>query len=681
MEPLRPTFWNIPPVLQYGVYLFTFLTLIVFLYGTYRRIRLWRLGSEGLEFHHVVERLRRLFLYALVQLRLFKECRAGVMHICVFGASIVLFIGTALATLDYDVTLPLMDIRLLRGVVYLAYEIILDMAGLIFVVGISIALYQRHIQRLPRLNGDWKFGFTLTLLLAINITGFIVEGLRLAATQPTWANWSPVGQAVAATFRTLGSSERTMRDLHLVTWLLHGGSALLLVAFIPYINLLHMITSSLNIFFSSLRPKGALPFVRDLDRVVSIGVGEITQFSVSELLSLDACTQCGRCQVVCPAWQAGQPLSPQKVVLDLRDHLSMVNRGTSVQGAYQKVGQQKIRSDIHLVGQVIRPESIWSCTTCYACADACPVLINPMTLIVRMRRYQVEQADIPTSAKRSLEDTLCLGSPWGQPRSERTAWIGDLPVRVLQSGEEADLLYWVGDTSAFDIEAQAIPRAMVQVLRLAGIDFGILGVAEQSDGEASRRLGEEGLFQQIARQNVELLSNYRFKAILTHCPHIYNTFKNEYPEIGGQFRILHHSRFLLDLIQQGVLRPTRPLGERVTYHDPCYLGRYNEVYAEPRRLLHSLPELKLVEMERSRDDALCCGAGGGLAWVDISNGQRINYLRFEEVENAEVRTVATACPLCKMMLCDALGYKQLEHKVRVKDIAELVLETRPERVS
>lgn len=675
MEPLRPTFWNIPPVLQYGVYLFAFLTLIVLLYGTYRRIRLWRLGSEGLGFHHVVERLRRLFLYALIQLRLFKERRAGVMHMCIFAASIVLFIGTALATLDYDVTLPLMDVRLLRGVVYLAYEIILDMAGLIFVVGVSIALYQRYIQRLSRLDGDWKFVFTLTLLLVINITGFIVEGLRLAATQPTWASWSPVGQAFAITIRALGASEQTIRNLHLVTWLLHGGSALLLIASIPYINLLHLITSSLNVFFSSLRPKGALPFVRDLIRVASIGVGQITQFSVSELLSLDACTECGRCQAVCPAWQAEQPLSPKKVILDLRHHLSIA------QGTYQKVGHQEIRSDIGVVGKVIRPETLWSCTTCYACSEACPVMINPMTLMMQMRRHLVERGEIPTTAKRSLEDTLYLGSPWGQPRSERTAWIGDLPVRVLQPGEEADLLYWVGDTSAWDIEAQAIPRAMVQVLRLAGIDFGILGVAEQPDGEAARRLGEEGLFQQIARQNVELLSNYRFKAILTHCPHIYNTFKNEYPEMGGQFRILHHSQFLLDLLQQGVLRPTRPLEERVTYHDPCYLGRYNEVYDEPRRLLHSLPELKLVEMERSRDDALCCGAGGGLAWVDISNGQRINYLRFEEVENAEVRTVATACPLCKMMLCDALGYKQLEHKVRVKDIAELVLETRPERVS
>ena len=681
VEPFRDSFWNIPPILENGMYLAAVLTLAVFVYGVYRRIRLWRLGAEGHELDRVSECLRRLLVHSVVQARLFTEHRAGVMHMAIFVASILLFIGTALATIDYDVGVRLMGVRLLRSTGYLVYELVLDLAGVLFLIGLAIAFYQRFIKKLSRFGGGWRFGFILVLLILINVTGFMVEGLRLAATQPSWAHWSPVGNAFAVLVRTLGAGEQTIRALHSLTWLIHGGSALLLVAFVPYGRLLHLVTSPLNVFFSSMGPKGALPFIHDLEGVPSIVAGRITEFTKSQLLSLDACTECGRCEATCPAWEAGQPLSPRRIVLDLRDHLSLSGQCFTGGRTTRSGVQQRVQANVNLVGPVVGPESIWACMTCYACPDACPVLINPMILIIEMRRRLVERGEIPSVMAESLEQTLLLGSPWGQARSERTAWMRDLQVRILEPGEQVEFLYWVGDTSAFDLEAQAIPRALVQVLHRAGIDFGILGTEERSDGEAVRRLGEEGLFHVMARQNIEVLSKYRFTKILTHCPHTYNTFKSEYPELGGEFQVVHHSQLLRDLMERGVLRPTQPINERVTYHDPCYLGRYHQVFDKPRRLLESLPGLELAEMERNRENALCCGAGGGLAWVDVANGRRVNYVRFQEAEATRTRTLATACPFCKMMLLDAARHKRSEYKIKVKDIAELVLESRPEGVS
>jgi Fe-S oxidoreductase len=358
-----------------------------------------------------------------------------------------------------------------------------------------------------------------------------------------------------------------------------------------------------------------------------------------------------------------------------RNQLQRKAPGAERQGVSQRAGQGENHNGGDRLG-----ERIWSCTTCYACVETCPVAINPTSMTTEIRRQLVEQGELPVTAARSLEKTIQLGNPWGEPRSRRTAWIGSLPVRILQPGDEVEYLYWVGDIGSFDAEAQAISRAMVQVLQLAGVHFGILGTAEQSDGEAARRLGEEGLFNLIARQNIELLKEYRFKTILTHCPHTYNTLKKEYPEIGGKVQVIHHTQFLNDLVRNGVIQPTRPIGHRVTYHDPCYLGRHNQIYAEPRELLQSLPGLELVEMEHTREKALCCGAGGGMAWIDVANGPRLSLLRMEDVENVRVRTVATACPYCKMMLCDAASSKQMAAKIEVKDISELLLETQPKGI-
>ena len=676
MQPFRQTYWNISRPFEVATYVLALLTALVLLYGLARHIAAWRQGGQGEGLSRLSERLKRLLLLGVFQARLFREREAGLRHTAIAIAVVLLFIGTALATVDYDVGVLLMGKKLLKGPTYLVYELVLDLAGLLLLVGLGFTLYRRYIRRLPRLlTGDRRMAFTLGLLALVGVTGFAVEALRLEATRPPWSPWSPVGHLLALCVGSLGLSQATVEGLHLATWSVHGAAAFLLVATIPYMNLMHIISSPLRILFASLRPAGALPPVHGLEHRERLGPECILDLEKGCLVALDACTKCGRCEVVCPAWLAGQPLSPRQVVLDLR--ASLAPGGSILKRGKRGSDIQATRAAPRLAGEVVRTEAIWACTTCHACAEACPVLIDPMEFIVELRRRLVDEGDLPSAASRMLENTLVLGSAWGQARSQRPAWVGDLSSRILKPGDSVELLYWVGDTSSFDGEAQAIPRAVMRLLDLAGVEYGILGCLEPSDGEAARRMGEEGLFQAISRENSELLRQYRFERILTHCPHTYNTLKNEYGDAGGRWALVHHTEFLLELLRQGRLRPTQPVPGRITYHDPCYLGRYNQVFDAPRGVLMALDGLELVEMKGHRQTALCCGAGGGLAWVDVAGGGRVNYLRFQEAEDLAVRTVATACPYCKIMLHDAACYRQVEHQIRIRDIAEILLESRP----
>ena len=665
MEPFRDTYWNVPIWAKSFLYISAVIVLMIMGWGLYRRIRLWARGMRLRLPGFTPERLRRLWTYALVQVRVRRQRYAGLMHLAIFWGCLLLFAGTVLSSLDHYL-FQLLAIKLLKGPIYLTYELILDLAGLALLAGLAMAIYRRYVQRPRQLDGDIRFALTLVLLSVIGLSGFLVEGLRLLATQPSWAAWSPVGYLVAWFLGAVGISVATARSLHLIVWIAHMAVAMLGLAAIPYLNLLHLVTSPLNIVFSRLSSKGALSLVEDLTEAPTIGAGWLENFSWLQLLELDACTECGRCQEVCPAWQAEQPLSPKRMILDLRHYLS--RDGSLHLSAIERTGP--------VIGQVIKPEALWACTTCRACVEICPVLIDPLGFIVEMRRYVVDQGEIPVTAARSLEDTLTLGSAWAQPPSERARWAEDLGLRVARPGNEVSLLYWIGDVAAYDIQAQEIPRALTKILKLARLDPTTLGPRDGSDGEAARRLGEEGLFQIVAKANIEQLRQVSPERILTHCPHAYNTLRNEYPQLDGAFHVVHHSQLLLELLQSGRIRPTWELQKRVTYHDPCYLGRYNDVYDAPREVLRSLPGLELVEMERCREDAFCCGGGGGLMWLDVESGQRVNYLRFEEVEALEVDVIVTACPYCKIMLHEAAVYKG--SRVQVKDLAELVLEARPE---
>ncbi|HSJ52864.1 MAG TPA: (Fe-S)-binding protein, partial [Anaerolineae bacterium] len=436
-----------------------------------------------------------------------------------------------------------------------------------------------------------------------------------------------------------------------------------------------------NIYLRRLDSPGALPKIEDLETTEEpLGVGSIPQFTWKQLLDGDACMECGRCQAACPAYAADQPLSPKRVVMDFRDRMSeypgklwkwqepIVARLPFLRRLALGSGEP---SDRALVGDVIKDETLWACTTCRACERECPVLIEHVGEIVGMRRHlTLEEGRLPDTLAGALRNTERQGNPWGQARHQRTAWAAGLDVPVMADVGHADVLYWVGCAGSYDPRNQKVSQAMVRILRAAGVDFAILGDEETCNAEWARRAGEEYLYQMQAEANVETLKQYEFKRIVTQCPHCYNTLKNEYPQFGGTWEVVHHSQLIGELLAAGRLRPTRPwAGGTVTFHDSCYLGRYNDVYDAPRRALTSVPGVQLAELPRSRERGFCCGGGGACMWMEHEPGKRVNEVRVAEIQALSPALAAAACPFCIIMLEEA-G----KGSPAIKDIAEVVAE-------
>jgi Fe-S oxidoreductase len=475
-----------------------------------------------------------------------------------------------------------------------------------------------------------------------------------------------------------------MRNWHVALWLIHFGLVGLLFVILPQDTLyLHLVTSPLNTFFSDLeRPRGALVPIEDIEETEVLGVGELREFTWKALLDADACTECGRCQVACPAHLAGQPLNPKQLILDVRDHLW--SHGSSVLAG----GEQ---SGVSLIGDLISEETLWSCTTCYACVHECPVLIEHVDAIVDMRRHLTLIEGKPYGTlQQALVQVERTGNPWGQPAADRFAWVNNLPagldVSLMAERQAVDVLYWVGCAGSYDPNGQKTTQAMIKILKLAGVDYAVLGEEEFCNCEWARRAGNEYLYQLAAEQNLATLGQYSFNRILTQCPHCFNTFQNEYPQFGGDFEVVHHSQFISELIGSGQLQLNRELDQRVTFHDSCYLGRYNGVYDAPRDALKAAG-VSLVEMARAREKGLCCGGGGAHAWFEIgepdapsthkrpgSSYEQVQEIRLEEAMSHKVETVAAACPFCVLMLDSAAQSRGVKAEVGIRDIAELVAE-------
>jgi len=652
--PFRDTFWNVPPWAQFVLYVLSVVALGVFGLGLWQRVALWREGKAEARFDRLPERLRFLLRHGLLQTRILTQRYPGIMHALMFWGFCVLFLGTVLATIDYDLTLPL-GFKLLRGPFYLAYELSLDLFGLVFVVGLGLALYRRFVIRPARVDPTPPFAFVLALLFLINVTGFVLEACRLAVVDPWWGPWSPVGWALGKAFAAVGMREPGLRALHLATWLFHFALSFLFIALIPYSYFVHLITTPLNTFLAKLGPHGALRPIENIEEAESLGVSRLEEFSWKRRLDFDACTLCGRCQDVCPAHLAGTPLSPKRVILKLRG-LMHAGNGRAIHD------------------ETITAEELWACTTCYACVEACPAFIDIVDTIVDLRRYlALSEGALPGTAGQSLQNMQRAGNPWGLAAADRLAWAEGLDVPGLQEGQEVEYLYWVGCSASYDRRNQHIARALVRILRAAGVSFAVMA-DEKCTGDAARRLGEEYLYQTLAGENVERLRRYRFRRIITTCPHCFNTVGNEYRQFGGTFEAVHHSVVIADLLRQGRLRLTRPRDELLAYHDSCYLGRYNGIYEAQREALRAIPGLRLTEMPRSRSLGLCCGGGGGHMWMEVRGRRRINEIRVEEALETRANAVGTACPFCLAMVDLGRKVKGAEETLQVKDIAELVAE-------
>jgi Fe-S oxidoreductase/nitrate reductase gamma subunit len=653
VTPTREIYWNISAV--WLMYVLLIPALLAAGYGFYRHYRLWRLGKAEPRFDRVVLRLKGLLFDAFGQRRVLNNPFAGFFHALIFFGFTILFMGTMVVMIHEDFGLPIM-----RGIFYLVFQsFTLDVVGALSILGVLIALYHRYLQKPARLQSRWQDGVILSLVLTILLTGFIVEGLRIIATDDPWGSWSPIGLATGKFLSALVPAA-AFRPAHVLFWWFHLLLVFGFIAWIPYSKLLHIFTSPANIYFRSLDAKGGMLKPIDTETAESFGVSRLDQMSWKALLDLDACTECGRCQDVCPAFNTGKPLSPKSLILDLRQSLRA--DGTGAAGATP------------LIGHVIAEDTLWACTTCAACMQECPVYIEHVPKIVDMRRHLVmEEGRFPETMQRALRSLEARGHPFAGASASRVDWCQGLDVKVISETGPAEYLYWVGCSTALNPRNQKTARSFVRLLQQAGIDFAILGQEERCSGDPARRIGNEYLFETLARRNIELLESRKVKKILTTCPHCFNTLKNDYRQLGANFDVFHHTGILAELIRDGRLTPFSGLDQQVTYHDPCYLGRYNNTYQEPREVLAAIPRARVIEIPQSHEKSFCCGAGGGLMWVDEPSDKRVNNKRIEHALETGANILAVACPFCMTMLEDGVKARMGEDKLRVMDITELVV--------
>lgn len=693
--PTREIFRNLPLVFQLLFYLIATVSSLVFLYGFYCRVQKYRRGRPTPRFDHLGVRLRRAAgIIARNSTVWHRDAYAGLSHTLIFWGFVVLFIGTVIVFIDHDV-LRFLDLHLLQGWFYLGFSAVLDIFGVVFLVGLLMMMVRRGFWHLPQLdyrradprNGsydrsgyNWDDRIFLGLLFLIGVTGFFIEGLRIAADRPSFEVWSPVGWALADISDALGLT-RSANTWHLGTWWVHAVLVLIFIAYIPFSKAMHMLIDMANLVFTDDLAARRLPGLVAADSGETDGMGytKLFDFTWKELLDLDACTKCGRCHVACPANAAGTPLSPRDLILDLRTYAD------STFGISEWLKQKfspgarwptNGRDQVDVAKDLIGPNTLWACTTCMACVEACPVGIEHLTHIVQMRRHLVDEGVMDDNLQTALMNLGDYGNSFGQPERTRGRWTQGLPFKVKDVRKEpAEYLWYVGDFASFDPRLQGISRAVARVLYRAGVDFGILYEGEKNSGNDVRRVGEEGLYEMLVEDNVATLKRAKFKQIFTTDPHTLNTLRHEYPEFGAEYPVHHYTGLLAQLIDDGELTFSTKLNGRVTYHDPCYLARYNRETNAPRRVMEALG-LEVVEMPRCRENTFCCGAGGGRIWMDDSDLQeRPSEMRIKEALSLNgVEVFVTACPKDYTMYTDAVKTSGSEDKIQVKDIIELVEE-------
>lgn len=660
----REVFGNVPKTSQLIFYVAAAGAVACFCYGVYRRVRLWRLGQPRgkIRWQGWGQRLLR---NVLLQGRMVTRSRVSTTHRLLFGGFAVLFIGTILIAVEHliadllgrDPSNPVFH----KGLYFAIYEATLDLFGLAMLVG-CIRFMRRRWKAKASIEyrpSDW---IVLGSFLSIGVTGYLLEGLRIIEAETPLPGLSFVGYAVASVFELCGMSKPSAAGPHYWVWWLHAVLALAFIAAFPYTRLMHSIAGALNLTLPR-EPLGYLPIVtlEELEETGRIGVGEIQHFYQTQLLQLDACVSCGRCEDVCPAFEAGKPLSPRTVVQDLRRQLEAASPSTSADA----------EEGASLHGDVIAAETLWSCTTCAACADVCPLGVSPLGMISDMRRHLVGEGQLKGAPAASLQKVGRSGNPWGLPPGDRFAWAEGLDVPTVADNPTFKYLYWVGCAASYDRQTQIIARTVVRLFKEAQLDFAVLGPEERCTGESARRMGDEFLFQELAQTNVDTLAKHNVRKIVVHCPHCFNSFRHDYPLLGGNYEVIHHSQLISELAAAGRLpKPTSQGDEQVAFHDPCYLARVNEVTEAPRQVLAGAVDANaLQELPRSGRNTACCGGGGGRMWFDDSPQQRSGQGRVEEIIATGVDTVAVSCPFCMVMLRDGMAAKNAP--VEVKDISEI----------
>lgn len=642
-------------------------SLALFFSGLIQRYRLLRLGREENRFDHIPRRIKSLLLFAFGQWSHLKSVtrtdRAGISHFFIFWGLIIFSFGYLFFIFGAGFYEGFAVAVLGQGL-SIALTFVTDIFGALALIAMVWGAIRRFVIKPERQSGNPEFAYFMGTLGILLVTYFFMEAFRIIAGEEASFLRFPVGLPLAYALGGIGLTKSGVGIWYAALWWLDLAIIFGFLAHSRYSGHFHAVAAPINIFLRNLRPKGTILPI-NLETAKTLRVSAIDRLTWKQLLDGYACTECGRCQMSCPAYLSGKPLNPKYVILDTKEYLL---KHTSALLRKEASGHEDF------AGDVISEEVIWDCTMCSACEQECPVTNEQMHLIVDLRRHLVEQGRVSSSVAKALESMRSLGNPWEQPQSLRLDWAEGRGVNLIEEQGEVEVLYWIGCTSAYDPRAQDISQAMLSLLGKANINYAILGAEERCCGDPARRMGEEGLFQKIACSNIEVLKKYHFKRLMTHCPHCFNTFRNEYPQFGGQFEVVHHSQFLLELIRAGRIKLPEEQELSLTFHDPCYLGRYNGVYDSPRQVLQAIPKVRMAEMKLNKAKAMCCGAGGGQMWIQAEKGRRIESMRFEQAQELNVQAVATACPYCTIMLDEAGKTKEAIGKIKVMDIAELLAE-------
>ena len=702
----REVFWNAEHF-EALLFLFTAIAMAIFAYGVYRRWQMWTaMGKPEIRWDNRNERIKLLLRDGLLQIKTFKDLYPGIMHGLIFFGFLVLIFGAAFDATEFHVAEPL-GMPFLTGKFYLVFSFLMDLFGLAVLIGVFLAIDRRYLTKPDRLgykgvpDNTPDDAIVLLLLAGIIITGFIIEALRISVTWQftPWEVWSFAGWTLAKAFA--GINPVTAKMMHKFTWWIHTFLALGFIAYIPYSRLLHIFTTSANHFMQNMKPVGTIEPIRDFENAESFGVGQLGEFTWKQIFDADACTRCGRCQDGCPAYLTGKPLSPKKLVQDLKTYwlekgpaaiaakkaaavdaegkplernalLKLVDKVDALVDEATTPAGAEPPAEKAMVGEVIHLDELWACTNCMYCMENCSASIEHVPKIINMRQYKVlTEADFAPELQLAYRNMENNSNPWGVGSHLRADWAKELGVKTLAEDPNVEYLFYVGCAGSFDDRGKKVTVAFAKILQAAGVSFGILGTEESCCGDSAMRGGNEYLYQTLAQMNIDAMNGYSVKKIIATCPHGYNALKKDYPNFGGNFEVYHHTEIIADLMAQGKITFKKPVPGAFTYHDSCFLGRYNNVYEQPRKILGAVPGLRLVEMERNLSKSFCCGAGGARMWME-EHGEKINDARAKQAMDVKADTIAVGCPFCLTMMSDGLKAHSMEEKMTSLDIAEIV---------
>lgn len=693
--PMRIVGANIP--YEWLIYIIMFIPIGIFLYGFYKRVQVWQLAKGEIHRNDQVgQRILSWLGYTLAQARIIRKPLAGWMHFFLFWGFVVLFMAAGVDASHYWLGFPHIE-----GASYIGFSWLVDVFGLLAMIGIIVLAIVRYLQKPDRLN-DTKAsdGWIILLVFVILVTGFVIEGLRIAA-QITMSTTmaqiayeqkaSPIGWLFAGMFNNMQLDAVLM--WHRVLWWFHMAIAFLFIALIPFTKLWHIFSGMLNYAFRDLEPS-ACRMVYNIEEAETFGVENIEEFGWKDLLDLDACIRCGRCQENCPAFNTGKHLNPKVTLIQaMKEHLdakapyllAAKEEAAEAEAVAMTAEAEAEVAEVNpmeqsLLYDVVTTDVIWDCTNCRACMEHCPMFIEHIPKIVDMRRNLVMwQGDMSGEAQMAFTNMERNYNPWGVGFANRAEWLKERDVRDLvnlvpEDGKDFEYLLYAGCAVSFDDRYKRVGEALVRLLDKAGVNFGYLGVEEYCCGDSARRLGNEYLYQTLAQSNIDSFNNYGVKKIIVVCPHGYNTLKNEYPQMGGNYEVYHYTEILAKLVAEGKLKASHALNTKVTYHDSCFLGRHNNVYDEPRGVIKAAGG-NIVEIEKSKSFGFCCGAGGGRMWLEedaVEGYKRINDTRTDQLLVPEPELIVTNCPFCLTMIDDGVKAASKEEQTKVLDVAEVL---------